>query len=187
MNKYNCISQAVQARMELTRTTLSEVVESYAEKLKNRLKKQAAQKAAIRASNKVKGLKEKRYPSKKLVELGPDDRARARAKQKVRDERRKTLKNAVFIDPVVSNPHAAPHAVGSVLPQVVDLLPEMIVPTKPKVFVIESSDDDEMVEAFELPTGAPLPNRQRASSKQTSNGFRDVSSALSSVSRIAPH
>ena len=153
MNKYNCISQAVQARMEPTRT-LSEVVESYAEKLKNRLKKQAAQKAAIRASNKLKGLKEKRYPSKKLVELGPDDRARARAKQKVRDERRKTLKNAVSIDPVLSNLPAAPPAVGAVLPHVVDRIPEIIESTKPPALVIELSDDDddEKVEAFKRPT-----------------------------------
>ena len=123
--------------------TLSEVVELKAEKIKNCLKKKAAQKAAIRASNKLKGLKEKRYPPKKLLGLGPDDRARVRAKQKVRDERRKTLKNAVSVEPVLSNLHVAPPAVVAVLPHVVDPFPVIIESTKAPALVIELSDDDD--------------------------------------------
>ena len=97
-------------------STLSEVVESIAEKIKIRRKKNADVKAATRARNKLNGVKEKLYPRKKLSERSEDVAARLRAMQRVRDERRKTLKTAVFIDPVISNPHAAPHAIGSVLP-----------------------------------------------------------------------
>jgi len=140
-------------------STLSEVVESIAEKIKIRRKKNADVKAATRARNKLNGVKEKLYPRKKLSERSEDDAARLRAMQKVRGERRKTLKNAVFIVPVLSNPHVAPFAVGSVLPHVVDPIPEIIESTKAPAFVIELSDDDddEKVEAFKLPAGADCP------------------------------
>ena len=150
-------------------STLSEVVESIAEKIKIRRKKNADVKAATRARNKLNGVKEKLYPRKKLSERSEDEAARLRAMQKVRGERRKTLKNAVFIVPVLSNPQVAPSAVGSVLPHDVDPLPEIIVSTKaPSVIELSDDDDDEKVEAFELPAGADRPQPANGSCRNKS-------------------